>query len=171
MKVGHSVDFILQPSFAYQGYVADPQNQGALQLARDYDPKGLRTVGMYNAYSTLLSMTDWLTGVLTKPDRIGGGDEEDWVAFVKNETHELLNNWFCVKQPNSNELREGITWKEARDRENEFFAMRSPWCDLDPMYQRYLRTANLVERLSEILSGLISKRFVSNFSPIIRQGS
>ncbi|KAJ3812204.1 P-loop containing nucleoside triphosphate hydrolase protein [Lentinula aff. lateritia] len=120
----------------------DPQNQGALQLAREYDPEGLRTVG-----------------VLTKPDRISAGDEEDWVRFVKNEgDYKLLNNWFCVRQPNSSELKLGVTWQEARDKENQFFTATAAWRDLDPIYQRYLRTGNLVERLSGILSDLISKR-------------
>ncbi|KIK69970.1 hypothetical protein GYMLUDRAFT_151336 [Collybiopsis luxurians FD-317 M1] len=121
----------------------DPQNQGALQLAREHDPRGLRTVG-----------------VLTKPDRISSGDEEDWVSFIKNEDegYKLVNNWYCVKQPNSNELKAGISWQEARNKENEFFVTTSPWRDLDSIYQRYLRTQNLVERLSSILSDLISKR-------------
>ncbi|KAJ3825902.1 P-loop containing nucleoside triphosphate hydrolase protein [Lentinula raphanica] len=120
----------------------DIENQGALHLARKYDPKGLRTVG-----------------VLTKPDRIAQGDEDDWVRFIKNEgDHKLLNNWFCVRQPNSTELREGITWEEARNKENQFFTTHAHWRELDPMYQRYLRTQNLVGRLSSILSDLISKR-------------
>ena len=39
--------------------------------------------------------------------------------------------------------------------------MTEPWCALDVVYQRYLRTGNLVERLSSILSDLIAKRWVS----------
>ena len=40
--------------------------------------------------------------------------------------------------------------------------MTEPWCALDVVYQRYLRTGNLVERLSSILSDLIAKRWVSS---------
>ncbi|KAK7471940.1 hypothetical protein VKT23_000046 [Stygiomarasmius scandens] len=121
----------------------DFQNQGALQLAKKFDPNGERTVG-----------------VLTKPDRISAGDEDLWVRFIRNDVpgYTLSNNWYCVKQPNSIELRQGITWKEARAKENNFFSMTSPWTDLEPMFQKYLRTGNLVERLSSILSDLISKR-------------
>jgi len=43
----------------------------------------------------------------------------------------------------------------------EFFATTAPWCELDEGYQKYLRTANLIERLSLVLSDLISKRYVS----------
>jgi hypothetical protein len=100
-----------------------------------------------------------LTGVLTKPDRIPSGEEQRWLSFIKNKTEPLENNWYCVKQPASSEISKGITWIEARKRENEFFSMRPPWSDMDPMYQKYLRTSNLIERLSSILSDLISKRF------------
>ncbi|KAF5374338.1 hypothetical protein D9758_004674 [Tetrapyrgos nigripes] len=103
----------------------DYQNQGALQLARRWDPNGERTVG-----------------VLTKPDRIPSGDELSWVRFLKNEVpgYTLNNNWYCVKQPGTTELRNGITWEQARANENNFFSMTPPWS------------------LSSILSDLISKR-------------
>ena len=44
--------------------------------------------------------------------------------------------------------------------ENDFFSSKAPWCDLEGVYQKYLRTGNLVERLSSVLSDLITKRFV-----------
>lgn len=98
------------------------------------------------------------TGVLTKPDRIPVGEEANWLPFIRNEKEPLENNWYCVKQPSSNDIRQKITWTEARQREDEYFSMTAPWSDLDTMYQKYLRTSNLVERLSSILSDLISKR-------------
>ncbi|KAK0460501.1 P-loop containing nucleoside triphosphate hydrolase protein [Desarmillaria tabescens] len=119
----------------------DFENQGAHHLAKTHDPEGKRTIG-----------------VLTKPDRIPPGDETGWLDFIRNEREPLENNWYCVKQPSSSDIKNGITWAEARTKENEFFSMTAPWADLDPMYQRYLRTVNLVERLSNILSDLISKR-------------
>ncbi|KAJ8697219.1 hypothetical protein PTI98_007017 [Pleurotus ostreatus] len=119
----------------------DFENQGAHQLAKKHDPHGKRTIG-----------------VLTKPDRIPTGEEARWVKFIQNEIEPLENNWFCVKQPSSNDLKQGVTWADARQRENEFFSMTAPWSDLEPMYQKYLRTGNLVERASAILSDLISKR-------------
>lgn len=45
-----------------------------------------------------------------------------------------------------------------------FFAMTPPWSELDAVYQKYLKTSNLMERVSSILSDLISKRPVSIFS-------
>ena len=72
----------------------------------------------------------------------------------------LENNWYCVKQPSSSDIKLGITWAEARQRERDFFAMTPPWSELDAGYQKYLKTSNLVDRLSSILSDLISKRSV-----------
>ena len=86
------------------------------------------------------------------------GEEANWLPFIRNEKEPLENNWYCVKQPSSNDIRQKITWTEARQREDEYFSMTAPWSDLDTMYQKYLRTSNLVERLSSILSDLILKR-------------
>ena len=102
-------------------------------------------------------------GVLTKPDRIPTGEESNWLPFIRNEKEPLENNWFCVKQPSSADLKANITWSQARQMENDFFSSKAPWCDLEGIYQKYLRTGNLVERLSSVLSDLITKRFVSSF--------
>ncbi|KAF8143506.1 P-loop containing nucleoside triphosphate hydrolase protein, partial [Mycena galopus ATCC 62051] len=119
----------------------DFENQGAHHLTKKHDPEGKRTIG-----------------VLTKPDRIPQGDEESWLPLIRNEQETLENNWYCVKQPSSQDLKQGITWEEARARENDFFTHTPPWSKLDPIYQKYLRTTNLIDRLSSILSDLISKR-------------
>ncbi|KAJ3565327.1 hypothetical protein NP233_g7701 [Leucocoprinus birnbaumii] len=119
----------------------DFENQGAHQIAKAWDPEGKRTIG-----------------VLTKPDRIPLGEETEWLKFIKNEKEPLQNNWYCVKQPSSNDLKQKWTWQQAREKENEFFSATAPWCELEGMYQKYLRTSNLVERLSSVLSDLIAKR-------------
>ncbi|KAJ3560217.1 hypothetical protein NP233_g10983 [Leucocoprinus birnbaumii] len=119
----------------------DFENQGAHQIAKAWDPEGRRTIG-----------------VLTKPDRIPLGEEPGWLKFIKNEKEPLENNWYCVKQPSSNDLKQNWTWQQAREKEKEFFSSTAPWCELEGMYQKYLRTSNLVERLSSVLSDLIAKR-------------
>ena len=98
------------------------------------------------------------SGVLTKPDRIPSGEEHHWISFIKNEKEPLEHNWFSVKQPSSHELKQGITWAEARQSENNFFSSTPPWSEMDAMYQKYLRTTNLIKRLSDILSDLVAKR-------------
>lgn len=108
------------------------------------------------------------SGVLTKPDRIPAGEEHGWIRFIRNEREPLDNNWYCVKQPSSNDIKQNITWTEARKREDDFFTLTAPWSELDTMYHKYLRTRNLVERLSSVLSDLISKRSVfALFFPMV----
>ncbi|KDR69881.1 hypothetical protein GALMADRAFT_128490 [Galerina marginata CBS 339.88] len=119
----------------------DFENQGAHRLTKNFDPDGKRTIG-----------------VLTKPDRIPTGEESNWLPFIRGEKEPLENGWFSVKQPSSNDLKSKMTWDQARQKENEFFTSNPPWCELDAGYQKYLRTPNLVDRLSSILSDLISKR-------------
>ncbi|GJF00698.1 P-loop containing nucleoside triphosphate hydrolase protein [Phanerochaete sordida] len=60
--------------------------------------------------------------------------------------------------PDGKRTIEGITWEEARASEREYFSFTSPWSTLDYTYQRQLGTGNLTERLSSILSALISRR-------------
>lgn len=119
----------------------DFENQGAHHLTKQHDPEGKRTVG-----------------VLTKPDRIPTGEESTWLKFLRNEQEPLVNHWYCVKQPGSQTLKDGISWAEARKQENDFFALTQPWSTVEPQYQKFLRTSNLTERLSTILSELIAKR-------------
>ncbi|KIK36073.1 hypothetical protein CY34DRAFT_544266 [Suillus luteus UH-Slu-Lm8-n1] len=119
----------------------DFENQGAHHLTKQYDPEGKRTVG-----------------VLTKPDRIPAGEESTWLKFIRNEQEPLVNHWYCVKQPGSQTLKNGISWAEARKQENDFFALTQPWSTVESQYQKFMRTSNLTERLSTILSELIAKR-------------
>ncbi|KAJ7281014.1 P-loop containing nucleoside triphosphate hydrolase protein [Mycena rebaudengoi] len=154
-KSGNEVDIAMVESLV-TSYISKPnciilltvacetdfENQGAHHLTKKHDPEGKRTIG-----------------VLTKPDRIPHGDEENWLSLIRNERDALENNWYCVKQPSSQDLKQGITWSAARAREIEFFSSKSsPWFELDSMHQRYLGTSNLVHRLSSILSDIISKR-------------
>ena len=99
-------------------------------------------------------------GVLTKPDRIPAGEEGSWLRYIRNQDEALEHGWFSVKQPDSRAIAAGITWEEAREKEREFFTTSSPWNVLDPEYQNRLGTNKLVDRLSDVLSGCISRRFV-----------
>ncbi|KAI5982232.1 P-loop containing nucleoside triphosphate hydrolase protein [Pisolithus albus] len=119
----------------------DFENQGAHHLARQYDPKGKRTVG-----------------VLTKPDRIPEGEEESWIRLIRNEVEPLDNNWYCVKQPSSHDITLGINWIDARNMEKQFFREKKPWSGLDSHLHRLLGTGRLTERLSVILAELIARR-------------
>ncbi|EIW80172.1 hypothetical protein CONPUDRAFT_57692 [Coniophora puteana RWD-64-598 SS2] len=119
----------------------DFNNQGAHELIKEFDPKGERTVG-----------------VLTKPDLLQLGDEDFWIDLIRGKNVPLSNKWYCVKQPRPDEVKKGITWHDARANEETFFATRDPWASLPDEFQRQLRTANLTDRLSGILSDLIAAR-------------
>ncbi|KIO06579.1 hypothetical protein M404DRAFT_138011 [Pisolithus tinctorius Marx 270] len=121
--------------------LTDFENQGAHHLAKQHDPEGKRTVG-----------------VLTKPDRIPRGEEESWIRLIRNEVEPLDNNWYCVKQPSSHDISQGINWVGARNMERDFFATTKPWSSLDSHLHRFLGTSRLTERLSAILAELIARR-------------
>ena len=96
--------------------------------------------------------------MLTKPDRIPSGEEENWIKLIKNERAPLVNGWFCVKQPSSMELKEeGLTFEEARRRGEAYFE-NAPWSTIDPHHRKKLGTQALTRKLHEYLVTLISTR-------------
>ncbi|KIL62473.1 hypothetical protein M378DRAFT_179683 [Amanita muscaria Koide BX008] len=125
------VSYIKKPSCIILLTVAcetDFENQGAHRLAKQYDPQGKRTIGKTSIRRPLtIPLIVFHIGVLTKPDRIPTGEENRWIAFITNMKEPLENGWYCVKQPGSNDIQRGITWREARKSEEEFFAMTLPW--------------------------------------------
>jgi len=119
----------------------DFENQGAHRLAAEYDPRGSRTIG-----------------VLTKPDRIPKGEEASWIRMIQGQHDDDEIEFFSVKNPDSQDIKQGISYEEARKKEAEFFSTKEPWSTLDWLYQRRLGTQKLVRRLSEVLPNLIAKR-------------
>ncbi|KAF8340500.1 uncharacterized protein EI90DRAFT_2906014, partial [Cantharellus anzutake] len=115
----------------------DFENQGAWQIDKNHDPQGVRTIG-----------------VLTKPDRIEPGNEGPWFSLLRNEREHLEHEWFCVKLPGPEDLRNRISRAEARERENQFFG-QPPWSSMHDVQPR-LTVESLVERLSEVLSEAIA---------------
>ena len=99
-----------------------------------------------------------MLGVLTKPDRIPQGEEDSWIEFIRNTKVPLKHGWYFVKQPDSQQIRDGITWSQARARETSFFRDQRPWSLLPPDEQERTGTQNLVTFLSDTLADLIAKR-------------
>ncbi|KAF8504672.1 P-loop containing nucleoside triphosphate hydrolase protein [Russula emetica] len=122
----------------------DYENQGAHRLASQYDTNGSRTIG-----------------VLTKPDRIPVGEEGSWIGMIEGHSDDDENGgieYFSVKNPDSQDMKNGITYEQARQKEAEFFSTKAPWSNLDWLYQQRLGTEKLTRRLGELLSNLIAKR-------------
>ncbi|KAG9014026.1 hypothetical protein FRB94_000223 [Tulasnella sp. JGI-2019a] len=98
------------------------------------------------------------TSVLTKIDRIESGSEQKWVDLVQGRENSLPNGWFCVKQPNPEQLRARISWEDAKAAEKAFFARNAPWMQLETRFRRRLGSPGLAEKLSVILSALVSQK-------------
>jgi len=96
--------------------------------------------------------------VLTKPDRIPAGDEHSWLLLLRNQREYHKHGWYCVKQPSGEQMRDGMTWSEARAAETEFFNEGDPWSSLDALVRSRLGTVPLTKALGEILFALIAKR-------------
>ena len=102
-------------------------------------------------------------GVLTKPDRIPVGEEGSWIKMIEGDSDDDEEGgieYFSVKNPDSQDLKNGITYEQARQKEAEFFSTKAPWSNLDWLYQQRLGTEKLTRRLGELLSNLIAKRYV-----------
>jgi hypothetical protein len=83
-----------------------------VRLAKEADPEGERTLG-----------------VLTKPDCIDSEEEQAlWKAVVNGTKYKLKLGWYVVCNPNQKQLTSGISFKEARKHEQEYFqSERSVW--------------------------------------------
>jgi hypothetical protein len=100
-------------------------------------------------------------GVLTKPDRIPTGEEGIWIRRIQGCHDEDGGiKYFSVKNPDSQDITNGITYEQARQKESEFFATHKSWSNLDWGYQQRLGTEKLTRHLGQALSDLISKRQV-----------
>lgn len=92
------------------------------------------------------------------------GEEEPWIKLIKNDEEQLDLGWFSVKQPDALQLKMGMSWSQARASEEEWFRTTKPWNLLPHKYAKNLGTINLVERLAETLTELISHRYVLSSS-------
>jgi hypothetical protein len=97
-------------------------------------------------------------GVLTKPDRIPTGEETIWISKIQDAGNDGGIEYYSVKNPDSQDIRNGITYEEAREKETDFFSTKAPWSNLDWLFRQRLGTDKLTRRLGENLSTLVSKR-------------
>ena len=100
-----------------------------------------------------------ILAVLTKPDKIGRGDEGAWIAMMRNQKEIFNHGWYCVRQPGTIELQDNITWEEARKNELDFFQQTAPWKDVEFQLKERLGTRKLSAALGKKLFDLIVKRY------------
>jgi len=102
-----------------------------LERARLVDPAGERTLG-----------------VLTKPDLVGTGNEEEVAAIVKNIRKPLRLGFIMVKNRSQFQNEEGISYQAAKEDEELFFRDHPTFSCLD---QRLLGSSNLALTLTKLL--------------------
>ncbi|KAK5934394.1 hypothetical protein CgunFtcFv8_014798 [Champsocephalus gunnari] len=77
----------------------------ALKMAQEVDPEGERTLG-----------------ILTKPDLVDRGTEENVVEIVNNEVIHLKKGYMIVKCRGQKEITEKVSLTEAIEKEKTFFS-------------------------------------------------
>ena len=82
------------------------------------------------------------------------------MAMMRNQKEVFKHGWYCVKQPGTVELREGITWDQARENEHNFFHRTMPWSGVEFDLRERLGTEKLSAALGQKLYNLILKRYL-----------
>lgn len=133
------------------------ENQEGPQIARQFDEKGKRTIGISKDKMTLLT----LAGVLTKADLIPPGEEGQWLKILENQpkgAHHLLHGYYVTRQLSTPQREAGdIRPSRAKEIECDFFQEPDTiWRKVD---QTRLGTWNLSNALSCHLAKMIKERY------------
>ncbi len=117
-----------------------------LERAQRVDPAGERTIG-----------------VLTKPDLVGPGNEEEVLAVLHNVRKPLQLGYVMVKNPSQKELSEAgdltspAAVAMARNSEAKFFSSHPVFKNCD---SKLVGIRNLTDRLTQLLVGRIQHELV-----------
>ncbi|XP_069616812.1 interferon-induced GTP-binding protein Mx1-like [Ranitomeya imitator] len=109
-----------------------------LEMAREVDPTGERTIG-----------------VLTKPDLVDAGAESEVLRVVQNRVYSLRKGYMMVKCRGQREIQENISHERAVQNEKNFFETHEHFSVLVKRGQATI--PNLAERLTKELVYHISK--------------
>ncbi|KAI0409965.1 dynamin GTPase [Xylaria palmicola] len=115
----------------------DIATQEIVEQAEDLDPEGIRTLG-----------------VLTKPDLVDKGAENDVIELIEGKRHRLKLGWHVVRNLGQAELDNQTS--SRRTMEDKFFETESPWNTLD---KDKVGIDSLRYRLQEILAAHIHREF------------
>jgi interferon-induced GTP-binding protein Mx1 len=102
-----------------------------LERANNADPEGVRTIG-----------------VLTKPDTIGEGNEEEVMHVVLGLRKPLKLGYLMVKNRSQKQIDEGLTLMDARSLETTFFSAHPQFGSANASY---FGVENLMSRLTSVL--------------------
>lgn len=116
----------------------DVATQEILQIASELDPEGERTLP-----------------VLTKPDLIDPGAEDQVIALVQGQTRSMNLGWHILRNPGKKDIEDRSYDRNRKER--EFFSKR-PWSCLD---EDSFGIESLRSRLQDVLSDLVRKEFIN----------
>ncbi|XP_044140202.1 interferon-induced GTP-binding protein Mx2-like [Bufo gargarizans] len=117
---------------------ADIATTEALKMAREVDPSGERTLG-----------------ILTKPDLVDKGTEEDILNVVNNNVIHLKKGYMIVKCRGQQDIQDRLSLKEAIKKEENFFKDHPFFRDL--MHEEKATIPYLAQRLTSELVDHINK--------------
>lgn len=112
----------------------DVATNEALEWANRYDPSGERTIG-----------------VMTKPDLVDRGAEDEVVKVLTNQRKPLTLGYVMVRNRSQMEVNENISAAETRRREMAFF-------ESSPVYSKVDRKLLGVEQLTKKLTSILVTR-------------
>ncbi|KAI9684586.1 MAG: hypothetical protein M1822_005674 [Bathelium mastoideum] len=115
----------------------DIATQEILEMAREFDAEGQRTIG-----------------VLTKPDLVDKGAEVSVVDLLHGKGPNGKLGWSMVRNPGQQQLTDGNV--DRKSLEEDFFRYKEPWKSIDK--DRVGMTA-LRKRLQQTLTALIRREF------------
>ncbi|KAF8846498.1 hypothetical protein BDZ45DRAFT_623650 [Acephala macrosclerotiorum] len=124
----------------------DITTQEILTLAKEVDPEGIRTLG-----------------VLTKPDLIDNGGEENVMSLVEGKRNPLRLGYCIVRNRGQSELSIDSA---ARHRKEKDFFSTEPWSRLD---RDRVGTLALQARLQELLVSITRREFPKVQAQIVQQ--
>jgi hypothetical protein len=124
----------------------DIATQEILTIAKEVDPKGLRTLG-----------------VLTKPDLVDKGGEENVMSLVQGNRNPLRLGYCIVR--NRGQIELGIDSTERNKKEKNFFSTE-PWAKLD---RDRVGTPALQGRLQDLLIDITRREFPNVQAQIVQQ--
>ncbi len=108
-----------------------------LERAKKVDPEGKRTIG-----------------VVTKPDLVGPGGENEVIAVLKNIRKPLKLGYVVVRCRSQADINAGLDMKDAAAAEQSFFRSNSAFASLP---SDVLGVSNLTQRLTTILVSRIEQ--------------
>eukprot|EP01031_Cornospumella_fuschlensis_P026190 gene26190-31627_t len=113
-----------------------------LERALKHDPIGDRTVG-----------------VITKPDLVDVGAEEEVLCVLRNIKKPLKLGYVMVKNRSQQQIKDGVSLKDAHAFEKEFFQSSvGKFSELQKQRPALFGISNLTKRLMEVLSHRIQQQ-------------